>query len=364
MQQTVQPNRTLLVDGPASVQLVTGKAEVFSNPLKEGQRVVVREGKRLPFLASEISVFNVLLGANAAMTEVEGTTIPESWNKPVQTLLGLQKKPAVIMVLGASDSGKSSFCTYLLNKLVAQQFRVAVLDGDLGQTDIGPSASVGYGVASKPVSELYNLRLQNGYFVGVTSPVLALKNTIEGLSRLMIEACARQVDYVLVNTDGFISGDVAINYKLNLIKELKPDMVVGLQLQGELEPLMSYLGGGGLMMVEPSPALSLRSPEKRKILREKTYAKYLKKSKLQCYPVTQIIVEPRNGVPKTQDPEKGVLLGLYGQGTKFLGIGVLRAINIGRRTLKVQTSVSAKPMRVVFGKVLLNEKLQEVQDQA
>ena len=81
------------------------------------------------------------------------------------------------------------------------------------------------------------------------------------------------------------------------------------------------------------------------------------------YPLSQIIVEPRNGVPKTQEPEKGVLVGLYGRGTKFLGIGVLRAINVGRRTLKIQTAVSSKPMRLVFGKVLLNEKLQEVQSQ-
>jgi polynucleotide 5'-hydroxyl-kinase GRC3/NOL9 len=364
LQQTVQPNRTLLVDGPASVQLVSGKAEVFANPLKVDKHVIVREGKRLPFFAVETSVFNVMLGANAVVQEVEGSTIPQSWNKPVQTLLDLQKKPAVILVLGATDAGKSSFCTYLLNKLVAQQRKVAVLDGDLGQSDVGPSASVGYAVASKPVSELYNLRMQNGYFIGVTSPVLAIKSTVEGLTCLMDEACKRPVDYVLVNTDGLISGDVAIGYKLSLIKQLKPDVVVGVQVQGELEELMSYLGGGGLMMVEPSPALNLRTIEKRKTLRELTYAKYLKKAKLQCYPVTQITVEPRNGVPKTQNPEKGILLGLYGYGTKFLGIGVLRAINIERRTLKVQTSVSAKPIRVVFGKVLLNEKFQEVSDQA
>jgi polynucleotide 5'-hydroxyl-kinase GRC3/NOL9 len=363
IQQTVQPNRTLLVDGPASVQLVTGKAEVFANPLKETQRVVVREGKRMPFYVSEAAVFSVLLGANAAVSEVEGNTVPESWNKPIQTVLGLQKKPVVILVLGAADSGKSSFSTYLLNRLTGEQRRVAVLDGDLGQSDIGPSASVGYAIASKSICELYNLRLQNGYFVGVTSPVLAVKNTLQGLSCMMSEACKREADYVLVNTDGFVLGDDAIRYKLDIIKELKPDVVVAVQLQGELDPLLSYLGGGGVMTVQPSTSLNLRTPETRKTLREMTYAKYLKKSKLQCLPLSQITVEPRNGVPKTQEPEKGVLVGLYGCGSKFLGIGVLRAINTERRTLKVQTSVTTKPMRLVFGKVFLNEKLQEVEDQ-
>ncbi len=361
LRQTVQPNKTLLVDGPASVELVSGKVEVFANPLKENQRILVREGKRLPFYAVESSVLEVLLGANASVKEVEGSTVPESWMKPVQTVLGLTKRPVVIMVLGAADSGKSSFCTYMVNKLVEAKGKVAILDGDLGQSDIGPSGSVGYAVASRPITELYNMRLQNGYFVGVTSPVRAIDQSVKGLHDMMNEA-QQQVDCILVNTDGFVSGELAINYKLTIIKDLKPDVVVGVQAKDELETLMSYLGGGGVMTVEPSTALSPRSEEKRRILREMTYSKYLKKSKLQSYPLSQITVEPRNAVPKKQEPDKGVLVGLYGRGTKFLGIGVLRAINSERKTLKVETSVSAKPLRVVIGKVLLNRKLQEAQD--
>jgi polynucleotide 5'-hydroxyl-kinase GRC3/NOL9 len=361
LRQTVQPNKTLLVDGPASVQLLSGKAEVFANPIKENQRIVVREGKRLPLYTAEISVFEVMLGANAAVKEVEGSTIPESWKKPVQTVLGLTKHPVVIMVLGAVDSGKSSFCTYMVNKLVEAQSKVAILDGDLGQSDVGPSGTVGYAVATKPITELYNLRLQNGCFIGVTSPVIAIDQTVKGLHDMKSEAEGQQADFILVNTDGFVSGDTAINYKLNLIKDLKPDVVVGIQAKDELEELMSYLGGGGLLTVEPSPSLNVRSEEKRRLLREMTYAKYLRDSKLQCYPLSQITVEPLSAIPKKQNPDKGVLVGLYGRGNKFLGIGVLRAINVERKTLKVETSVSEKPKRLFIGRVILNCKLQEVQ---
>jgi polynucleotide 5'-kinase involved in rRNA processing len=71
-------------------------------------------------------------------------------------------------------------------------------------------------------------------------------------------------------------------------------------------------------------------------------------------------VEPRSAIPQKQDPEKGILLGIYGRGSKFLGIGVLRLINPVRKVLKVQTAVTAKPLRIVIGKVVVNEKLQEV----
>jgi polynucleotide 5'-hydroxyl-kinase GRC3/NOL9 len=359
LQHIVEANKTMLVDGPASVRLVSGKAEEFGYPMKEFRRVLIREGKRLPFFVSEKSTFEVSLGPNSGIAETMGNTNPLSWNKPVEAILGLQKRPVVVVVLGAADCGKSSLCTYLFNRLVDGKCKVAVLDGDVGQSDIGPSATVGYGIASKPIAELYNLKLKNAFFVGVTSTLTAMPKIIEGLIAMEAEIFQGQVDFVLVNTDGLVNGDVAVKYKTDLVKALKPDVIIALQTQDELAPLIASLETP-VIVVEPSFALKQRPPEKRKLLREMTYARYLKHPKLQCIPKSQVTIEPRNAIPKNQEPEKGILLGIYGCGTKFLGIGVLREINQLRKTLKVQTSVSAKPQRIVIGKVVVNEKLQEV----
>jgi polynucleotide 5'-hydroxyl-kinase GRC3/NOL9 len=359
LQQTVEANRTLLVDGPASAKLVSGKAEVFGCPMKVSQRIVIREGKRLPFFAVEGAVFDVSLGANASVAETIGGTIPASWNKPVEVLLGLQKHPVVVLILGAADCGKSSLCTYLLNNLIDGKSKVAVLDGDLGQSDIGPSATIGYALTSKCAADLYDLKLKNAFFVGVTSPIKAIAKVIEGLTAMKAEIFQQQADYVLVNTDGWVSGDVAITYKAALIDALKPDVIVGVQMQDELVPLIADLAVP-VVVVESSSTLNQRTAEKRKILREMTYARYLRNAKLQCYPKSQVTIEPRSAIPNTQEPEKGLLVGLYGRGSKFLGIGVLREINPLRKVLKVQTAVSAKPLRIIIGKVVVNQKLQEV----
>jgi polynucleotide 5'-kinase involved in rRNA processing len=154
---------------------------------------------------------------------------------------------------------------------------------------------------------------------------------------------------------------VTSRYKTALVKELKPDVIVGVQVAEELNALIANIGQS-VLTVELSLSLSPRTPEKRKNLREMTYARYLKDAKLQNYPVTQVTIEPRGGLPKNQTPDKGLLVGLYGSGSKFLGIGVLREINQLRRALKVQTAVSAKPSRIVVGKVCLDEKLREIQD--
>jgi polynucleotide 5'-kinase involved in rRNA processing len=84
-----------------------------------GHRVVVRVGKRLPFMVAQDSVFEVALGAAGAVVEVEGDTVPASWLQAFESAVGFEKKPLTVMVVGSVDSGKTSFCTYLSNRLLA-----------------------------------------------------------------------------------------------------------------------------------------------------------------------------------------------------------------------------------------------------
>jgi polynucleotide 5'-hydroxyl-kinase GRC3/NOL9 len=360
LRQTVETNRSLLVDGPASVRLLSGKADSFGYQLKE-RKVVVKQGKRLPFFVMEKAEFEISLGPNANIQEVDGSTIPPSWNTPLELITSVQSRPMVILVVGQADSGKSSFCTYLVNKLLDGKSHVAVLDGDLGQSDIGPSATIGYGIATKPITKLYNIRLINAFFVGHTSPMKAISKILEGLTTMKTELLTLQPNYVIINTDGLVSGEFGAQYKTALVQQLKPDIIVGLQINDELSMLISNLEVP-VVLIEPSSALSNRTPEKRKSLREMSYIRYLRRAKLHCYPISQLKVEPRSAVPKNQVPEKGILVGLYGYGNKFLGIGVLRFVNQVRKVLKVQASVTAKPTRLVFGKVILNKKFQELVD--
>jgi polynucleotide 5'-kinase involved in rRNA processing len=171
----------------------------------------------------------------------------------------------------------------------------------------------------------------------------------------------RQPDYIIVNTDGWVDGEFAIQYKTELISQLKPDIVVGIKVGDELSTLIANLQVP-VILVEPSASLSQRTPEKRKRIREMTYIRYLRRAKLQCYPISQLKVETKSAIPKNQAPDKGILVGLYGHGNKFLGIGVLRLVNQVRHVLKVQTAISAKPTRLVLGKVVLNRKCQELVD--
>jgi polynucleotide 5'-hydroxyl-kinase GRC3/NOL9 len=360
MNRTVERGKTLLVDGPASVSVVSGRVEAFGFPMKDARRIVIREGKRLPLAVLETTNFDVSLGENASAEEIDENTIPQSWIESFKMLRGFQRKPAIAMVLGKVDSGKTSFCTYLINMLISEKQKVAILDGDLGQTDIGPPCTIAYAFVTKPVTDLFRLRAENAFFAGVTSPSEAINKTIQGVALMKAEVLGKAAGFVVVNTDGWVEGEEAVKYKSRLVKELNPDVVFCIQQKNELAPLLAALEKFRITTIESSLNATQRSREKRRNSRELGYVKYLTDAKVKSMPLRLLATEEQNVVLIMRGEEGGLLLGLYDSQRKFVGIGILREVNYLRRTIKVFTPVSEKPSSIVLGKVRLDENLKEI----
>jgi len=419
MNKIVEKGKTLLVDGPASITVVSGVAEVFGSTVESKGKVVIREGKRLPFTAKETANLEISLGENASIQEIDGNTIPPSWIEAYEQLLNFQNKPVAAMVLGTVDSGKTSFCTYLTNRLLQEKQKVAILDGDLGQSDIGPPCTVAYTFLTKPVTDLFNLEAKNAFFIGFTSPSTAINKVIEGLSSLKREVLEGNPDFIVINTDGWVEGEDAINYKVQLVKELNPDIIFCIQQKDELAPLINSLEGFQKIVVESPPTIKQRSREKRRGLRELGYIKYLKNAKVQSLPISWLKIEGNEflGLGITHEntkqakrvydllgmkplhfaelkdrvclvigrgrwisneklikmeetlgkkiallrkgEEEGLLVALYNNDRKFLGIGVLREIDYSRKTLKIFTPVSEGISIVALGRIKLDKNLKE-----
>ncbi|NIR87358.1 hypothetical protein GWO13_07235, partial [Candidatus Bathyarchaeota archaeon] len=165
MRRTVEKGKTLLVDGPASVTLLSGKTEILGATFREGERVVIRDGKRLSFEVSSKAIFDLRLGENASFKEVDGTTIPISWENAFKEVMS-QNRPVTVMLMGGVDSGKTSFCVYLANRTLGDGWKPAVIDGDLGQSDIGPPSTIGFSRITKPMKDLFEIEAENVFFVG------------------------------------------------------------------------------------------------------------------------------------------------------------------------------------------------------
>ena len=420
MNRIVESGKTLLVDGPASVEVVSGKVEAFGFMLGVSGKIVIREGKRLPFVVKKTATFNVLLGENASIEEVEENTIPLSWQKAGEELLGFRTNPVTAMVLGAVDSGKTSFCTYLINNLLHAKLKVAVLDGDIGQSDIGPPCTISYAFVKKPVTDLFNLKAENAYFVGVTSPSKAIEKVIDGLASLEKEILSDRPDFVVVNTDGWVEGEEAASYKVKLVKHLNPNIVFYIQQREESAPIQNTLEKLRKVIVDSPSEIRHRSREKRKSLRELGYVKYLRNAKVRSLPLNWLQIEENEligtsgkrgstekarkiyellgmkplhftelrdricvvigksrwieteNIRKVEEfmkktvmiirkgEEQGLLTALHDAEKRFLGIGVLREIDYIRNVMKVYTPVSEEVSVVAIGRVKVDKDLREI----
>ena len=280
MKHVIKKGKTLLVDGPASVSLLSGKISVLGAPLRISEKLIIREGKRLPLWVKTRATLELLLGEGASFNEVDGGTVPSSWDEAAKEVLSL-KKPVTVMVIGGVDSGKTSFCTFLANEAVMKKWRTGVIDADLGQSDVGPPSTVGFNFVTSPVKDLFEIDAQDTIFVGSTSPSRALNRVIEGLIQLKDRVMEAGVDFLVINTDGWVEGEEATAYKTRLVEKVSPSAIVGMQRGNELTPILNALHGVKAIVIDSPQLIQPRNREKRKILRELSYKKYLKRAKMQ-----------------------------------------------------------------------------------
>jgi polynucleotide 5'-hydroxyl-kinase GRC3/NOL9 len=418
MNQIVDAGKTLIIDGPASINFISGSAEVFGAPLKPQERIVVRDAKRVPFEVKKKAEFNIMLGEGAGAEEVEGSTIPQSWKNAAEKILSFEKKPMIVMIIGKVDSGKSGFSTYLANMALRKKLKIAVVDGDLGQSDVGPPCSIGFGHIKRPIKDLFDVNAEDIYFTGVTTPSGVMGKTIEGLALMKEEAQKRTgAEFLIVNTDGWVEDEDAGKYKLSLVERISPDVVVGIQQQDELAHILNNLKTEKIVIETPQ-AVKQRDREKRKVLRELSYKKYLKDAKVLTFPLSWIRIEgvplgagtpPRRQQMKKieellglaplhceetsttillvlgamqwihrdrikaieentgkkvrvmrEGDEQGLLVSLHNAEGNFSGIGVLHGIDYRRKTMKIYTPVKGKVSTISVGQIKLDKSCREL----
>ncbi len=417
MKHVIDEGKTLLVDGPASVSILSGKVSVLGAPLQISEKLVVREGKRLPLWVRKRATLELMLGEGASINEVDAGTVPSSWDDAAKEILSLDK-PLTVMVIGGMDSGKTSFCTFLVNEAVMNKWRTSVIDADLGQSDVGPPSTVGFNFVTEPVKDLFEIDAQDAVFVGSTSPSGAINKVIEGLTQLKDKVIEAGVDFLVINTDGWVEGEEAAAYKVRLAEKVGSSVVVGMQRGNELSPILDALHGVKVLVIDSPQLIQPRNREKRKVLRELSYKKYLKGAKMQSFSlswikvidsllgaggplhhrrletlsnllgtrpiyseetVATILVVLKKSEAVTEEQikdaeehfgkrvkviregdEEGLLVGLKDEEDLFLGIGILHEVDYKRKILKIYTPMSEKVSMLCFGQIKLNKNFREI----
>jgi len=277
MKVELEKDRTLFASGPIKIEVLEGHGHVFGKKIHKGDCISVPEYRALPVYAEENLSLKIDFIDGGNISEYKVSLIPEEWCKFAEDLARV-KGPIKVIVLGDVDVGKTAFVTFLANMLHYSKRKVAIIDADTGQSDIGPPTTIGIGIMKSPLVFLSELELEDAFFIGLTSPSGLLHRSITGIVKMVNKASELGADVILIDTTGWVFDRQARDLKTCKIQVVEPDYVVLLQRNGELEHLVAPFRNTNISIIRlpASPVVRPRSREERREIRRRIFSEAFK----------------------------------------------------------------------------------------
>jgi polynucleotide 5'-hydroxyl-kinase GRC3/NOL9 len=307
--------------------------------------------------------------------------VPPEWEAAATEIF--ERCLRTILVIGGSAVGKSSFCRYLAEALLARQTDVAFVDADIGQSNIGPPAAVTLAYPTSPV-DFSTVKPAAYYFVGSTGPIGRFLPLVIGTAHLAREAPGA---FVIIDTTGLVheSGRVLKNYK---IEAVRPDVIVAVERRNELAPIRMANRHVRIIKIEPSRKAHGKDDYEKIEVRRRSYARHFAGASATEIPLGSSIFQRTllfsgtpcdikfEGAVHAERSSEGVLIvgapvsppadskllpagfernllcGIADTTGRCLGLGIIEHINFAAGSITLVTSVDRDKVRIIqFGDV-------------
>jgi polynucleotide 5'-hydroxyl-kinase GRC3/NOL9 len=275
-----------------------------------------------------------LAGSCDILFYVADIVVPPQW-----TRLGEEGLHGTLLIVGASDTGKSTLARFLYQTLCRQDCFVAYLDADVGQSTLGLPTTLNLALASESGDDRFPPQGPSAtYFVGATTPRGHMLPTVIGAFRLQQRALALGAEAIVVDTTGLVDkaqgGKALKQWKIEL---LGPGLVLGLQRHRELEPILWPLRHDGRVRcveLAVSPHVVERSREARITWRRERLARYFEQAR------PRLLALRRMAVYDLERLATGALL-TFQDGDGFtLGLGVVEQADRLEGTIIARTPLA------------------------
>ena len=280
---------------------------------------------------------------------MESTTGP-GWEDLLETL---RREPGVALLLGATDTGKSTLARYLVAGLTATGLKVSLVDADMGQSALCLPGTVGVKLFRSP-ADLADYRCERFSFLGSASPARIIPRLLEATGRLT-ELARSQAEVVLIDTTGLISGELGRGLKLAKIRVTFPDQIIALQRREECEPILGQFDEVVIHRLHPHPEARTRSQESRSRTRRERLATYFAEAGTEMLLHGDEVELYRLGERVSLRHEllvPGTVIGLN-HGDETMGLGLVTEADREGITFRSPLGSLTGVKRVVFGDVAL-----------
>lgn len=246
----------------------------------------------------------------------------------------------VTVIVGQSDTGKTTLVARLAGALCVDG-AVAVVDADLGQSEIGPPTTVGLGRVTAPVPRLGAADFVAARFVGATTPARCSRELAAAAALLVERARAAGATHIVVDTCGLVAGGFGVAVKRVLIDAMGPDLVLVLERGDECAALAHVLAERRpVVRLGAAPAVAKRNADQRRRWRAEAFARHLAGARELVLDPSRVTVHVGCGRRPGDDP-RGAVVGLDDAADQFLGLGVVRNLDARAQCYTIATPVAA-----------------------
>jgi polynucleotide 5'-hydroxyl-kinase GRC3/NOL9 len=269
---------------------------------------------------------------------------PKDWHALLDVL---KEEKGVAILLGAPDTGKSTLAKFLMSNLCQRGLKVALVDADIGQSFLGPPATIGLSVFKSDPDWQLVLSPPEIFFVGSITPEGNFPVHLKGVKRMVDKAPSYGAEVILVDTTGFVLGEGGKELKRRKIDLLSPRFIFALQKSEELEPILEHYKENPFLKIVRLPLseqVRQRSMEERRIYRTDKFQEYFKHSVIQELAIEEFQVEGEvfdpNGETLPLDwalRVSGLLIGLKDSSDETLALGLIKNHVAEKKILRVLT---------------------------
>ncbi len=267
---------------------------------------------------------------------------PPEWAEAAEHIC--RHAPARVLVIGARDAGKSTFCRFLADAAPQLGRSAALLDTDVGQKTIGPPACV-------TLQDRHGMRFA---FVGTTDPVLGWRPLVEGTRRLAHEADA---DLLVVNTSGLLGGP-GRRLKAAKIDAVRPDLLIALGDDPAVRSVLDDHPHHPALRLPLSPEARRKTNGERRAARREAFRAYFAQGSVLTLD-GEMLARPEPDAPLSP----GLLVGLAGRDGNDLGLGLLTGCGNGPKLSVLSPVAEAEICRIAQGFLCLDQTFSEAKPQ-
>lgn len=275
----VENNKIYVVTGPARIIVKEGEIQAQATSWKPRSTLVIPSSKSIPIYSTDGAKLEVVVGEGGSIELCEDRNPVRIWVERLEDILKSASREGgsiIVVFLGGVESGKTTATVMMANLALKLGFKkIAVIDGDVGQADVGPPTFISMGWVEKPILNLREVEASTMFFVGDTTPYTYVDKIVLGTKKLASIAEEEGAEVVVIDTDGWFKGLKAYNAKIELLKTITPEAIFIIGDDDDALKFYEIISNLNFKaeLLPPPKNKRVRSKEDRRSLRNQAYTR-------------------------------------------------------------------------------------------